>query len=265
MKRVVIAADYHCGHIAGLTPPAWQMSAERVRKAHLPRHVHTTQERLYNAYRAALKSLQPIHCFVLNGDAIEGKGERSGGTELITSDRGEQIKIAAYLVKVACAARNVLVYGTAYHTGGQEDWESILADKETGFEASIGSHEWLDVNGLVFDIKHHIGGSSVPHGRGTALARDRLWNLLWAERGLQPRANVIIRAHVHYHAYIGEKNWVAMTCPALQAAATKYGARRCSGTVDVGLLVFDVVDKENWTWRYIELAEAEHRAKATRI
>jgi hypothetical protein len=109
----------------------------------------------------------------------------------------------------------VSVYGTPYHTTTNGDeWENIIAHR-AGFD-KIGSHEWIDVNGCIFDLKHHIGSSSVPHGRHTQSAKQHLWNLLWAEKGLQPKANVILRGHVHYHQYCGGTDWVAITSPALQ-------------------------------------------------
>lgn len=139
-----------------------------------------------------------------------------------------------------------MTYGTPYHTGDAEDYESALADK---LGCEVKAHLWLDVDGCVLDCKHHVGGSSVPHGRHTAVARERLWNLLWEERALQPRAQLVARSHVHYHAYSGAPGWVAMTLPALQAAHTKYGARRCAGTVDWGIVIVDCQRGRVTAWR----------------
>ena len=114
--------------------------------------------------------------------------------------------------------------------------------------SKIGSHEWVSVNGCVFDLKHKVGGSAIPHGRHTAIARDRMWNLLWAEKGLTPKAHVILRGHVHYHNYCGGPGWVAMTLPALQGMGSKFGARQCSGLVDWGVVIFDVDDDGSFDW-----------------
>ena len=40
-----------------------------------------------------------------------------------------------------------------------EDFEELIAKE---LNAKIGSHEWLDIRGNIFDIKHHIGSSSSP-------------------------------------------------------------------------------------------------------
>ena len=77
----------------------------------------------------------------------------------------------------------------------------------------------------------------------------RLVNGLWAARGEYPLADVIIRSHVHYHNFCGGSDWLAMTTPALQGYGSKYGARRCTGLVDVGMVHFDIWSKERWEWK----------------
>jgi len=259
VKRVVALGDFHCGHLAGLTPPEFQGAFP-----HIPYYGKFVelQAECWNWYAATLASLQPIDILILNGDAIDGSGAKSGGTELITPDRRVQAEMAIECAREAKAGKIAMTFGTGYHTGNEEDWEVIIA-KELG--ASIGSHEWIDVNGLVFDVKHHLGSSAVPHGRHTAVARDRLWNILWAERDEQPRASVFLRSHVHYHGYAGGVGWLAMTLPALQAAATKYGARRCSGTVDFGLVHFDVDTTGNYQWQLHVAELPAQKARAFKL
>lgn len=186
---------------------------------------------------------------VVNGDAIDGKGFRSGGSELITTDRQEQTNIAIECIDQAVggSAKVLMTYGTGYHTGNEEDWEGLIAKH---FDAKIGSHEWVTAEGVTFDFKHHIGSSQVPHGRSTSLNREGLWSHLWAESAATPKSDILIRSHVHYHSYCGDLTFspgLRMTTPALQAAGTKFGARRCSGTVDFGFLLFDV-DGEDYYW-----------------
>ncbi|GAH16939.1 unnamed protein product, partial [marine sediment metagenome] len=182
------------------------------------------------------------------GDAIDGTGWRSGGTELITTSLEEQVDMA---VDVCNSVRlhgkkGFKIYGvngTAYHTASSDgdDWDSVLCE-QAGWE-SIGSHEWIDVNGCIFDLKHDIGSSSVPHCRMTALAKAKLWNQLWAVKGGQPNSNVIIRAHAHYNIHCGGPGWLAMILPALQGAGSKFGGRKCEGSVDWGITVVDVDNK----------------------
>jgi hypothetical protein len=190
-----------------------------------------------------LDELRPVDILICNGDAIAGKRER---TELITGDRNLQCEMAAEAIKAVAARAVVMSYGTGWHTGKQDDWEVTVSKLVQARE--ISSHGWLDVNGLIFDYKHKVGGSSIPHGRGTALAKEHLWSVLWAEHGEQPSANVIIRSHVHYFHYCGGKDWLAITTPALQGLGSKFGARVCSNTVDFGLVYFDVNEDGGYSW-----------------
>jgi hypothetical protein len=103
----------------------------------------------------------------------------------------------------------------------------------------IGGEVWVEVEGVTFHAKHKVGGSIIPHGRHTQLARDRLWNVLWNEHSGHPKADVILRSHVHYFGFHGDKNYLAMTLPALQGLGSKFGTRQCTGTVDFGLVHFD--------------------------
>lgn len=266
-KRVLLIGDLHCGHRAGLTPPQYQT---RGGPEHIWEKFLRVQRDMWQLYAAAVKRLRPIHCLIVNGDCIDGRGEKSGGVELLTGDRSEQCKMAVECIKLAEPKHIVMTRGTSYHVGEIESWEDIIADtlKTAGHIVKIGDHEWINVNGHVFDVKHHIGGSQVPHGRLTAPARDEIWNALWAEAGLQPRANRIIRSHVHYcvggFRYVGGRRIDFMTLPALQAMGTRFGARRMSGTVDWGLVAFDINDKGQVVWEHFDIHTiAPTVAKAT--
>jgi hypothetical protein len=151
---------------------------------------------------------------------IEGKGQKSGGTELITSDRLIQCEMATKALETIDALKYIFVHGTPYHTGNEEDFESIIAEK---FGADIGGHEWIEVNGKIFDVKHKIGSSGIPHGRYTALAKEKLWNLYWNEIKGAPKSDIFIRAHVHYFNYIGNDTFFGVILPALQTFGSKYG------------------------------------------
>lgn len=231
MRRVVVLSDLHCGHEVGLTPPDWQIAV--------------IQGELWDTYAEMIEKLRPIDVLIVNGDMIDGKGMRSGGTELITSDRQEQAEMATEAIAFTDATEIYLTYGTPYHTGKGEDWEAVVA---RNLGVPIEPQLWVNVNGIVFDAKHFISASSVPHGRHTSIARDRLWNILWADMEQQPKSDVIIRSHVHYFNFAGGSSWVAMTTPALQGLGSKFGSRIPSGTVDFGLVYFDVDDDGGFSW-----------------
>lgn len=253
-KTVLVLADTHCGSKGGLTHPHYWAR----RETDEGEFVGKLQRRMWNAFRAFLEEAGKIDIAIWNGDLIDGKGERSGGTELIESDRTEQAVMASRLVSVVGADKNFFTYGTPYHTGVTEDYERLVADEHGG---DIKSHQFIDINGLVLDVKHFVSGSSIPHGRHTAPARDRVANVLWSLReDSQPLADVLIRSHVHYCVDCGEPGrWRAVTTPALQAAYTKFGGRKCSMPVDFGVLLFRVENKRRFDYQALieELPEVK--------
>lgn len=233
VKRILAVGDLHCGHKAGLTPPDWWSGRDPWR---------SRQQEMWELYLKGLELCGDITCVLGGGDFLDGKGEKSGGSELITTDRLEQAQMAVACLDEIKTQRFVLVRGTPYHTGKSEDFEDVVATelRERMYSATIGNHEWVDVDGAIFDIRHHVGGSSTPYSRSTAISKTRLWNLLWAERENQPKANVFLRWHVHSFNRAGGRDWQAYTCPALQGMGSKFGELRCEGTVDWGMLWFDV-------------------------
>lgn len=234
-RKVVVASDMHCGHHLGLTPPKWWSNDERLR---------AIQEQAWDCFLKHVEDCGPIDVLVLNGDMIDGKGQASGGTELITTDRLEQCEIAAVCIQEFNAKKIMMTKGTPYHTGKDEDFEVALA---RAIDADfIGNRLFLEVNGVNFDVRHHINASSTLAGRPGTIARTQLWNELWNVREMQPRADIIIRSHVHYYTEAGGVDWWGCTTPALQGVGSKFGELKCDGLVDWGFLSFVVHRDGRW-------------------
>ena len=249
MKRIIVVSDLHAGSRVGLTPPDWQ--------------TNELQAEMWGTYCDWVDSISPADALIINGDAIEGKGVRDGGIDLITSDREEQCRMAKEAIEVIDAREIHVVFGTKYHTGKEENWEKVLAEMVGA--ASADGRLFLDVNGLNFDFKHFIGGSSIPHGRFSGIAKDKLWNTLWANVDMQPEADVVIRSHVHYHVYCGTPDWTAIITPPLQGLGSEFGKRIPSGVVDFGLIYFDVWNKEEWSWKALTRRCRTQKAKVLKI
>jgi len=236
MKTVVAITDLHCGHRAGLTTDQWLRPEDT--------QIGTLQRELRGHYDRWVKEYYRPDVLLIGGDCIDGKGHRSGGTELLTSDRDLQSGMAVELIKMWNPGIIKMVYGTPYHTGSNEDWEAVIADR---LGAEIHGQMFVTVEGVTYHVKHKTGASSIPHGRHTATAKDRLWLAIWEEDQDWPRADIVLRGHVHYHQYCGGPDWLGMTMPALCGAATKYGSRQCSGIVHFGITVFQI-DGIKYTW-----------------
>lgn len=222
-KTVLCITDSHCGHKAGLTPPAYQTM--------------DAQAEVWDWYSQTIEPLKP-DVLLVGGDMIDGKGKRSGGTELITTDRFKQAQMATEVIDEAGCKEIIMVYGTPYHAGDEEDYESVIARTVGAF---ITGHAFPICNGLQFDLKHKVGSSTIPHGRATPIQKAKLWNKMWHDHNNeQPNADIILRGHVHYHEYSGNSRGLAMTLPALQGWGSKFGIRQCEGIVDTGLVWFKI-------------------------
>ena len=235
--RMLVYSDTHCGHVAGLTPPGWQQSEGRP--------WGRNQRALWRWFSDSIQQAGPFDVAVLNGDAIDGPGHKSASSEHVTPVESQQLEMAEEIVRFIAAPRNVVVYGTGYHTGVGNDFEAFLARQ---VDAEHGASVRLNVNGTAFNFRHHTGRSSVPYGMN-AVAKERMWDTLLAMRdGDSTPADVYIRSHVHQFRHYGDGTYLAMTTPALQGPGSKFG-RRCSGDYMVGFLVFDIDTDGGYQWR----------------
>ena len=201
-----------------------------------------------------VKAYSPVDVLFVLGDCIDGRGEKSGSTELITTDRTIQCDMAAECIKMWKAKKKVMVFGTAYHTGNKEDFESQVAEKVEADE--IGDEEFVRVDDITFSLKHHIASSGIPHGKGTPIAKEWLWNLVWNLRDEQPLADIFLRGHQHSFDYIGNDNFLGITLPALQGLGSKFGSRIPGKRVDFGTIWFDVQGhKFTWDWDIVAIEE----------
>jgi hypothetical protein len=269
MKRVLFLTDLHSGHLFSLTPPDYWTPLVNNPKDDLLRRRNKcalVQRQMWSWFSKEIKKNGPFDVLLVGGDCVDGPGYKSGGTELISSDLNVQAEIATEVIKFVNAKKIVMVYGTPYHVGDQSqsiDVEDIIAQK-VGAD-KIGSHEWVDVDGVVFDIKHHAGRSSIPHGRGTLISKEWLWSELWASAEMTPRADVILRGHVHYPVEVNDPGlgYRAITGPALQWS-TKYGARIATGMVNVGFVVFDI-NKGSYTCKFVLAKLGSQKTQALRL
>lgn len=236
MKSVLILSDLHSGHQAGLTPPEYQSG-----------DMATWQGKSWEWFREQVGAHKPSGGYdlcVINGDAIDGHGIRSGGREEITANLHRQCKIAKAALEGLPVHEFRFIRGTPYHGGGGDAWEDVLADM---MDAPISNSLVIEAEGVVFDFRHKIGTSSIPHGRYTAVARDALWSQIKSERGTGTRTDIIVRSHAHYHVFCGDSRSLSMVTPALQGPWTEYGEQQCSGTTDYGFITFRA-DAGEYEW-----------------
>jgi len=171
---------------------------------------------------------------LVNGDCIEGKQRKQGGAELIINDRNVQADMAVDCIRGWKAKNILMTYGTKYHVGDEaEDFEYSIAQK---VNAKIAGKLYFETEGMVIEARHKVSRSIIPHGRATPLLRDAMWNTLKAAEEEEPRADIIIRSHVHYHLWVATPKKIMFTTPALQLARGRFGSRECVGEVHWGAI-----------------------------
>ena len=240
LKKILAIGDLHCGSLVGITPPSWFINPKRNKS------IASLQREMWDNYLEMLKEVGHVDILIVNGDVIDGKGHKSGGSELLTSDLIEQCEIACEVIKEIDFEKVYFTYGTPYHVSSSgEDFEKLVSDKVGG---TIYDQLLLDVEGVQIDVKHKVGSSSVPNGRFSPVARQRLWDVLSSARDERASSTVFLRSHVHYFTHCGESDWIGFTLPALQAPGTKFGARQCTGTVDWGMVSFTVDNGRVTSW-----------------
>jgi hypothetical protein len=175
---------------------------------------------------------------ICNGDAIEGNQSRQGGAELITPDRSVQCDMAIEALSQWNAKKVFMTYGTPYHVGQEaEDFERGIAKK---LKAKIEGHLFLNIEGVMFDIRHKVNTSAIPHGRATALLRSLMWAVIKDAEHTAPKVDVLIRSHAHYYVGVDLPRQKAFITPGLQLARGRFGARECDGSIWWGALRFTV-------------------------
>jgi hypothetical protein len=210
------------------------------------RKIAEIQRALWDCFSRELSTISyRFDAAIWNGDLIDGRGEKSGGTELISTDRQNQCDMAIEIIQHVNAKRNLITRGTPYHVGQLESFEDSIADS---VGAEIGDQIFPAINGYVLDVKHKSGTSSVPHAVNNGLRRQAIWNMLWDERGIQPKAQATVRAHAHRFCLIDNGDWQGVALPALQGLGTRYGSRECEGVVDFGFMILHVSPGGNPTW-----------------
>lgn len=254
-KHAVIISDMHCGHLFGMTPPMWWMPES---DKHEEMKIATWQRKTWEWLATKAAKIGPIDHLIVNGDAIEGSGDRSGGTELITTDRHKQVEMAFDTINLFDFDKITIIRGTPYHTGEKEDYEDVLAQK---YFTYAQDHAWLEYAGCIIDFKHYVGSSTIPGTIPQSLTRDAVWNLMWAEHEMQPRAKVFIRSHLHHFYQAGDDDCLCLVTPALQGW-TKYGGRKMSKTISFGFLEISISDEGEFGWKKYGMIPRFAAAKA---
>lgn len=256
MKRLLIISDTHCGHAAGLTPPDFDT---RPPEGFGSKSYSLWQDRrhAWRWYSKLCAELKP-DALLVNGDAIDGDGKRTKRVEYVTLDIQTQCDMAEACIKETGAPRIFMSYGSPYHVGVTQNEENRIARAVDAEE--IGYKGWIHLGGKKkISYRHHIGRSTIPHGRATSIFKSAYWDKIWAIRKEYPDVELVIRSHVHYYIEAYDSLLGCIITPALQGYGSGYGAGLVDGVVDFGIVWIDVNEKaDKWSTENAVLRFTRH-------
>lgn len=236
-KSVLVVSCTHVGHRGGLCgPDNWQSIDTTDPKLLM---IGTLQRQVYRWWTNYVVASKPdivIHV----GDVIDGPQEKSKGEDLWTTRQEEQADAAIKLLRPfkKSGAKMYFVKGTRYHDPTNRE-QYIAHELHAG---CCDPQAFIDVNGIVFDCKHVIGGGNVPGSR-PGIKNAMLQNMLWNRRGGQPLADIIVRGHMHDFYHEGDATYTGIVVPGLQFYS-EFGQLNVSRPIAVGCVLFPCV--ENW-------------------
>lgn len=239
---VMVVSDIHAGHEIGMYPPGMLgLTGER-------HNLNAGQRFLWKAWLdlvAWRKKMRP-DVIIVNGDFIDGEQRKNVGTEAQTTICAAQQKAAVRILEplVDGCKQIYCIRGSPYHDGRRGlDIEPIA--EELG---AIGPHkDWhthgvldLDIDGVNLNVMHQIGSMSGSY-RFTALDKEGLWAVSRGKEGSVPKADCIIRSHLHFYGHIETPRHHVVISPAWQLQ-TEYMRRHSAYRMipDIGALLIHV-------------------------
>lgn len=238
-------SDLHAGSIYGILPQGF----DTYTGAHIEQNA--AQQYLWRCWLdfcERAKAFKP-EAIIVNGDVVDGDQHRNKGAELTLVSPDDQVRAAVQALQKLPTAKFYLTQGTPYHVG---DWnaaeESVACEMYATEYQSVGTGRkcrevlWLDIDGVIIEAAHHIAVSTGFY-RLTALDREGQWSAMSSKDATKgvPKADLLIRSHVHYFGLAEHASKKIVTTPCWQLQ-TRY-MRKNSVTrmlPDIGGLLIEI-------------------------
>ena len=226
--RILCTSDTHCGSRWGLTPPDWQNGT-----------VRAWLDPFWKWWVALHKELGSFDAHVHLGDSVDGQGDKERGIAELELDVERQGDMAAEVLGVVKAAKHYLCFGTPYHSSGSHSYERHVA-RQLG--ATIEDTQYLRADGLRISARHVVSRSDTPYGQPGLVAKELIRDLLQAQQDDAPRADIVLRGHVHTYAWIDNGMGYAGIVPCLQLPGGVFGRTQRPWWYRVGVLELRIAD-----------------------
>lgn len=218
MKCIIVVSDLHVGSFTGLCLPEGKQDGGGY---YIP---NKFQKSLWDYWRDFWDVFVPSQTkrarsvtVVVNGDIIDGNHHNT--VALWTNDTDTQATNAVEILKpIAKKYKTYVIRGTEAHSGPGSKADDRVA-REIGAvpEETTGDHSvwqlWLDVDGVTFNIAHHIGVTSSAAYETSAPMREMIAGLIESSQWNQKLPRMVVRSHRH--------RFVPVTIPSI------YGRIQC--------------------------------------
>lgn len=228
-QDILVLSDTQVGSIWGLWPSEYAMTDGTQRSQNKgQQYLWKTWLHLSHWLAEAQKRGDAhIVAVVLNGDLIDGKQRLQEALEAMTPnlvDQGRAFRICldAFLAPLTPRPTLYSVQGTEYHDEKSGTAVESLAEAigAVPFE-SVGIGEYsgelldLNVDGVVLNFLHGISATAGLY-RAVAIDREALWSAIAGKEGKVPKADVIVRSHVHHFVHVEHESKHALITPCWQ-------------------------------------------------
>lgn len=241
--RVLVIADLHVG--SSVAPWPRKQALADGGKWSLNRY-QLYLERCWKDMLGQVATARP-DVLVLLGDIIQGVNARDG--QQVTNRIGIQCAAAARLLDPLCQQipNRYYVRGTEWHEGKSSEHVDNLATQlgckpHPRTESPTWRRLYLDVDGHILDMMHHVGTTNVAQYSATAPLRDALnhkLELVTKHGRKAPLIAMSVRAHRHTYVHVKRDGIQSVTCPCWQLGTSFTDARANVVLSDIGWLLIE--------------------------
>ena len=250
-KSIILTSDMHVGHKYALhTGEFWKLSDK----------LKPIKELWYSAKDRLIK--KRANLFFINGEHVDGDNPKEGGHQCWSTDLNDQFADARTLLKAFTFDAIGMNRGSNYHTTkGNTGFEELFLNSlslpgvkvyEYSPFNSVNVVEWDDnnnkkirvddlfvceINGKIFHIMHHVGGSRWFNYIPMAISREgaqmkfydgKLWNV-------KESPNFVVRSHTHKFCWVEFGNTVNVVTPSWKIF-DRFGLKSGQEAGTVGLI-----------------------------
>jgi hypothetical protein len=252
MAYILLLSDLHVGSDFGVFP---RVAYRQEHNERIPVRPNKGQRYLLQCWEWMMAHLPPRLTYtIVNGDIIDGENPREGGLYLSLHTPTDQVEAAVSLLGPLRERSDAffIVKGTPYHGGRADDALAGLAKALHATRWASGSRTgtrlWLHMKkagGKVLNASHHITRGWMY---ASAVADRTVMMAAAAEAtGKLPRADIIVRSHLHLKRVVHVENKHVILTPAWKLL-TPFAERameeiRAEFLSDLGAILVEVTSK----------------------